>query len=221
MKCFLLSAFVPLLGYTACLGQQPPPYHPAQSLAARKARLDEAVRLGGPDAASFCRCYGDLGVTALLASTDAGTDYILGKSADFPGGPKAIVAYWKSGKLQQLADDRAALAAVATHGRPVSRWMIEHHLELTDPDAFAAFIAEPCEYAYELRELSQGVAMMKAKRSQAWGLPSFLPRTWQDALPLLVGCAAGIGAGFLARRWRLQRKEEAATVPPAGGWGRT
>src|SRR5262245_4076219 len=126
MKALLLSAFVPLLVCTACFGQQPSPYHPAQSLAALKARLDEAVRLGGPDAASFCRCYGDLGVTALLASSDAGTDYILGRSADFPGGPKAIVAHWKSGKLQQLADDRAALTAIATHGRPVSRWMIEN-----------------------------------------------------------------------------------------------
>jgi hypothetical protein len=190
---------LPLVTWVAALAQD----NPAQTIASRKARRDQAVRLGGEDAAAFIRQYGDLAVNAILRCTDGYGEMILRGTLDTSGSSRALVAYWKDGKLELLPDPRAALALVAAHGKPVCSWMIAHHDELTDPDAFATFSAEPLEYAYELRALDQGIAEMKKTRqdqfsSRAWSFSG----SWRDGAMAAAGAAVLAVVFLLVRRWR-------------------
>ena len=77
-----------------------------------------------------------------------------------------LVELYTSGEMSKLPRPRALLGVIGQQGNgdAVARFAINHAGELTDADRFDAFLAEPLEYALDLKQLAEGAAEMQARR---------------------------------------------------------
>jgi hypothetical protein len=73
-----------------------------------------------------------------------------------------------SGELDALADPEAALAAIrdnSDHSAAVALFVIVNRRKLADPDAMAAFLLSPVEFANGLADLDRRAAEVRAARA--------------------------------------------------------
>lgn len=118
----------------------------------RRAHREKAVATIGPIARQFVETYGEEAVAAIFACSKS----VAVKLAEFHA----------SGELGRLPRPRDLLCVIANprHRDDVALWAIGHASELTDPDSFDAYLANPLEYAMGLRALQTGAASVRTNR---------------------------------------------------------
>ena len=142
-------------------GEDPPVNAPAakpkNEVEARKDARDQVLESVGKEALGFTKQYGDLGIYALRQCE--------------PETGQKLVGLFTAGELARLRNPRAVLEAVRQHGEPAADWLALHHEQLVDPEALECWCKEPMEYVYELKDIEQQAALLRASRKY---MPSWL-----------------------------------------------
>jgi len=168
---------------------RPPAWNPDPR--ARRALREQAVAYAGIEARSFVETQGDAAAWAVLSCSQPVA--------------QMLVEFHSSGRLDLLPRPCALLMAIArpNHGDDVAVWAMEHAGELTDPDHFEAFCADPLSYALELRQLSVDAAALKERRAfgPLGAIAGWVSKDWRS-VAFWTGCTAVIGLVV----WRRKRR---------------
>jgi hypothetical protein len=171
---------------------------PKKDARARKAEREACEARVGECCWPLIEAYEDAAVAALTACS--------------PEVGQALCRFYADGNLSRLPEPRDFLVCVGKkgHGSEVAAWAMSHVDELTNNDAFVAYMIEPLEYALELKRISSGTADIRARRLAFEKAIAFDPRAapaldrlseWGTG-PIYVG----IGCAILLVFWLSRRR---------------
>lgn len=133
---------------------------PAGNAEARKELRDQVLKTVGQEAIGFTKYYGDIAIYSLQqCGVESG---------------KGLVRLHTSGDLARMRNPKAVLQAIRLHGDLAAVWVVEHHEQLVDPDVLECWCREPMEYVYELKDIEQQAALLKASRKYPLWLTGFM-----------------------------------------------
>jgi hypothetical protein len=163
----------------------------------RRAARERAVAKLGEEARPFIEEYGAAAVAAVENLT--------------PHAGKKLAEFHKSGDFGRLPAPPELLRILADRdkgGDEVALWVIAHHKELEDPDAWDAFSrTTPLEYVLGLKNLKHEATRVRSNRLEP---PPALP--WYQDRQNLPWLGAGVGTVVLVIY--LFRRKPAAPVKP-------
>jgi hypothetical protein len=194
--CFLMAAQpADLFGQVNPFGNRSN-YETSTDPRARRAYRERAVATVGPVAREFVETQGDEAVAAIFACSRP----VAVKLAEF----------YACGDLGKLPRPRDLLRVIAQpgHGNDVALWAIQHAGELTDTDAFDAYLLTPLDYALGLKDLAAGAAEARARR-----LSQAAMATAPAAAPLSAGeklAFAGVVGSLVIGGYLLWRRKQAS-----------
>ncbi len=158
---------------------------------ARRALREQAIAYAGIESRNFVETGGDVAAWAVLSCSQSVA--------------QMLVEFYASGRLGLFPRPGDLLLAIArpNNGDDVAVWAMEHAGELTDPDYFDAFCADPLSYALELRQLSVDAAALKERRAfgPLGAIVAWVSKDWRSAA-FWTGCIAVVALVV----WRRKRR---------------
>jgi hypothetical protein len=90
----------------------------------------------------------------------------------------------------------AVLTAITQHGEREGRWVVKNYDLLTDPDHLEAFTRNPLDFVYDMADIDQKAAAVKAGRNPTAMLLEKIP---EGSAPWIV---VGVVAVVLVVIWK-------------------